>query len=103
MRNGKAVDHGLPRSVLGECVWNSSACRRTLGRVRANKFGYALIGGRFAGVLEFADVAYGRSAPGAHIRRSSGFPMGSDVLQQGVMTETLWDAESGLTSPNETP
>lgn len=57
---------------------------------------------RFAGVREFADVRSGRSAPGAHICQASGFPVGSDTLQQGVMTETLWDVESGLNSPNET-
>lgn len=36
------------------------------------------------------------------IRSASGFPVGSDMLQQGVTAETLGDAASGLTSTNET-
>lgn len=80
--------------TLGASTWGR--------RARSVRFERSEIQGQFADVVEFAGTAPRQDVPMDRIRRSSGFPVGSDTLQQGVITETVGDAESALTSPNET-
>jgi hypothetical protein len=93
MRNGTAVDRF---AAVRDAASTSGGGQRP--EVRMGTYAPAatkahFLGGLFAGFPEFADLRFGRGAAENRICRSSGFAVGSDMPQQGVIAETLGDEE----------